>query len=72
MIEGVNRYIIDRIKPGDFLTAIFENDFVNALGRADIKNFDNIQAYAKFLYNEAPAGCWGSKKAVKEWLKGDG
>lgn len=71
MIEGINRYFIDRIKPGDFLTAVLENNFVYALGRADTRNFANIQAYAHFLYNKAPRGSWGSKKIVKEWLKGD-
>lgn len=68
MMPGIKRYVDEGILPGGFLTRVFENDFVGALGRADKENLRNIQAYAAYLYNEAPAPCWGSKKAVETWI----
>ena len=68
MIEGINRYVLDRCPTGDFLTAVFRGDWVEALGRADRQNFANIQAYGDLLYNHVPVAAWGSKKKVKDWL----
>ncbi len=69
MIDGLEMYLKERIPPGDFLRAILENDFVQAIGRADAGNLQNIQAYSAWLYNEAPMECWGSKEKVDQWLK---
>lgn len=68
MMPGIRRYIEDGIMPGDFLTAIFENDLVHSMGLADDENLENIPAYASYLYNEVPQSCWGSKKIVKDWI----
>ena len=50
MLESLEDYINYGILTGDFLTAILHNDFVGALGHADEDNFENIQAYASYLY----------------------
>ena len=71
MLESLEDYINYGLPTGDFLTAILQNDFVGALGHADTNNSENIQAYASFLYNKAPALCWGSKRKVKDWRKRD-
>jgi hypothetical protein len=59
------------VEPGDFLKAVFENDFVDAFKNADEENILLMQRYASFLYNHLPLRdygvVWGSKKAVKEW-----
>ena len=68
MMDGLNRYVADHIEPGGFLRAVLENDFVEAAGRADAENLSNLQAYAAWLYNVAPSGCWGSRDAVQDWL----
>ena len=67
MAGGIERYIKNGILPGEFLTAFLENDLMNALGRADSENIKNLTAYCVYFYNEAPANCYGSPKAVKAW-----
>jgi len=52
---------------GHFLTAVLANDLAGAVGRADIENGAALPGYARFLYNYAPTGCWGSYDKVSEW-----
>ncbi len=68
MEEGIERYIYDHVSTGEFLTSVFENNFIEACGRADDENLINLPAYAAFLYNKAPSACHGSRKKVEEWL----
>lgn len=69
MMPSLRRYIEEKIQPGDFLTAVIQNDLSEACSRADDENMRNLPAYAAYLYNEAPAVCHGSKKIMKEWLE---
>jgi len=71
MMGSIDRYINQKIKPGDFLTAVISNDLKEAVGRADDENMRNLPAYVAFFYNHAPASCWGSKEKMKLWLKRD-
>lgn len=71
MWGGVKRYMVDRIPPGDFLTALFSNDLMEAFGRADDENQSNMRRYCQFLYNYAPRGSYGSPENVRAWLKGE-
>lgn len=68
MMPGIRRYIDHGIKPGRFLTAVFENNLTEALAQADEENLKNIQAYAAYLYNETPIACHGSKETVEKWI----
>jgi len=70
---GMKRYIEDGIRPGSFLTACLENDFVGALGVASNKTYDYLHGVGMFLWNELPArgypNCpWGNRKAVVDWI----
>jgi len=69
MQEGMKRYVEYGVNPGDFLYHIICNDFVHALVHADQINMARIVDYAKFLYFEAPSGCWGSVEKVNNWRK---
>ena len=69
MMPGIERYITSGIKPGDFLTAVIDNDLREACGRADDENLRNLPAYVYYFYNEAPALCWGSPERRKAWKK---
>lgn len=62
-------YIENGIEPGSFLTAVLENDLMEAFGRADDINRERLFDYCSFLYNEAPPACFGSKEKVKLWIK---
>ena len=70
MQEAIMRYIFDRVKPGDFLTAVLENNLQKAVGHADEENIRLLGTYVQFFYNQAPASCSGSPAAVKDWLTG--
>lgn len=65
--EAFKRWIEHGIMPGSFLCAVLENNLVEACGCADHINMHLLPAYANWLYNEAPGGCWGSKEKMEEW-----
>ena len=68
MMDGLTRYIESGIPPGHFLRAVIINDLKEAVGRADDENVKILPAYVGYLYNEAPAGCWGSQEAFDHWV----
>jgi hypothetical protein len=70
MLDAIQRYIDDRIPPGPFLTAVICNDLREAVWRADDDNLAHLPAFIGYLYNEAPACCWGSKEIMDRWLGG--
>lgn len=43
-----------KVAMGSFLTAVLENDFIEATTRADKTNTKALPIYAKFLYNMMP------------------
>ena len=55
------------LKPGDFLTAVLENNLMEALGRADSYNRATIFQISQYLYNDMPSPCHGSPEKVKAW-----
>ena len=71
MQDALIRYYEKRIEPGHFLTAVLENDLMEALGRADVENRHSLHAYCMWLYNQTPSGSYGSPEAVKRWLAGE-
>jgi hypothetical protein len=71
MRGGIRRYVEKGVRPGDFLTAVFENNLMKAAMYADGTNIQLLLEYARLLYN-LPGNCYGSEKAVKEWCKKGG
>lgn len=70
LIDLLLRYIINRIDPGSCLTAVLENDLMEAFGRADIKTAMGMRHICEFIYNYTPNVCHGSPERVKAWLAG--
>lgn len=68
MWGGVERYFVNRVPTGHFLTALFSNDLMEAFARADDENAANMHRWCQFLYNYAPRGSYGSPAAVREWI----
>ena len=66
-MEGLERWRDHGIYPGNFLTAVLENDLIGSLGRADEENLANLPAYGAYLYNEMPIGSHGSKEIMRAW-----
>jgi len=69
MQQGLLDWINHGILPGSFLTAVLENNLMEAVGRADSTNSMRLKDYAQFLYNGAPADCHGSKEKVAAWAR---
>lgn len=69
MMPGIKRYIEEKVQPGDFLTAVIQNDLSEACAKADDENMRNLPAYMAYFYNQAPSACWGSKEKMKAWLE---
>ena len=65
--SSVSAYVMEGRPMGGFLTALFENDLMKAMGKADDLNKVKLGAWCKFIYNACPSGTWGSKQAVAEW-----
>ncbi|CAB4131477.1 hypothetical protein UFOVP276_218 [uncultured Caudovirales phage] len=64
----LERYIDHHILPGSFLEAVLSNDLKEACSRADSTNIRLLPVYVAYLWNYAPARCWGSPEKVEEWL----
>ncbi len=67
MHDALRDWIVYGHMPGRFLTAVLENDLMEAAGRADLINRAALADYATFLYNYAPQACHGSPEKVKSW-----
>lgn len=68
MQAALRRYVVEGLKPGDFLTAVICNDLRNAVGRADADNLPLLKTYVQWFYNIAPGSCWGSREHMDEWM----
>ena len=69
LIASLSRYSTEHVATGSFLRAVLENDLCEAVCRADEFNFKLLPVIVRYVYNELPAPCWGSKQKVAEWLK---
>lgn len=69
LTASLQRYAEQRIETGRFLRAVLENDLSEAVCRADHFNFPLLPVIVRYVYNELPAPCWGSKEKVSDWLK---
>ena len=61
-------YLEHHVLPGEFLTAVLQNDLVGAFGQADSTNTTAMKLWAIWLYNECPNNAWGSPEKVKAWI----
>jgi hypothetical protein len=69
--DALIRYAKDRIRTGDFLYSVLTSDLFASLEHADEQNKKDLFDICKFVYNELPAVCWGSREKVSNWLKED-
>lgn len=68
MQDGARLYVEQGVPPGDFLTAVLQNDLVEAFNRADATNVHAMLAWAKWLDKDCPRAAWGSKEQVEKWI----
>jgi hypothetical protein len=72
MRHGLKLYIEQGVPPGHFLSAVLSNDLREAVGRADDENVRLLPEYIRFLYNNVPQRCWGSREKFDNWVKSGG
>jgi hypothetical protein len=72
MVIGLELYFERGIEPGSFMTAVLCNDLKGACARADWMNQRLIFQTVEWLYNEAPAGSWGSPEAYETVIRAGG
>jgi hypothetical protein len=69
MADGMRNYFEYGILPGSFGTALLSGDFFEICRRADGNNCRCLWEWACWLYNQAPAGSYGSQANVQAWAK---
>lgn len=72
MWGGIHRYVMAGVPTGDFLRAVLSSDLCGAVNHADERNAARLVAWVKFLFNECPAGCFGSTQAYVAWVERGG
>lgn len=66
---GIMRYICHELQPGSYLTAVLENDLLQAINRGDDDTLKGLVATVRWLFNKAPGDCWGTPRKVYDWLQ---
>jgi hypothetical protein len=66
---GMKRYLELGIQPGHFLTAIIENDFKEAVLRADSDMIHRLAEIIIWFYEWVPMEAYGSKEKRLLWQK---
>ena len=67
-LGGLDRYVNNKIAPGGFLTAVLCNDLFGAFAKADNWNQAAMFDICRYIYNDLPSVCWGSKEKMEAWL----
>lgn len=65
--EGLRRYVLDGGRVGQFLAAAIENNLLGAISHGDDQSLAGLKPLVKFLYNDAPSPCWGSRERREAW-----
>lgn len=69
LLESLDAWAKQGRPMGDFLTRVVENDLFGCLGHADINSRMHLFDVCRYIYNELPSSCWGSKEKVAAWAK---
>ncbi len=64
---GIDRHVSHGVPTGSFLQAVLENNLMEAIGRADDDNRQDLYEICDYIYNEIPSTCHGSPQKVKDW-----
>lgn len=66
MRESIERYCVHHIKPGNFLSALLQNDLEGAIFHADDENLPLIKTYVLW-FRWHTSGLYG-KENFQKWL----
>jgi len=68
MHDAICLYYEQGVEPGDFLSAVINNDLKNAVGRADHINLPCLHHFVRWFYWNPPSGTWGYPGAVEDYI----
>jgi hypothetical protein len=66
---ALHKHAHDHQHTGDFVTAVLENNLMEAIGQADANSLAAMRSILSYVYNELPSNCHGSPAKVKAWRK---
>ena len=66
-LDAIDAWVVQARDCGGFVSAVLCNDLFAALSLADPVNRVQLPNIVRYLYNEAPAACWGDEELVDEW-----
>lgn len=72
MVDGLRMYIRLGRCCGSFMDSVLSNNLKDAVMLADDVNRAVLVQTVDWLYNNAPAACWGSRDAVRAWEQAGG
>jgi len=67
-LKSLRNYIESGVPTGGFLESVLSDSLFGAFNKADSDNREALHDIVMFIYNEAPADCFGSKEHVSEWV----
>lgn len=67
--KTIDDYVEHGYVPGSFVTAVLENNLMQAFGCADSNNTRYMRNICAYVYNDIPAACHGSPQKVRDWLQ---
>ena len=67
--EALSNYVLNKLPPGGFLTAVLANDLMGAVARCDAWNHAYMKDICNFVYNRMPSNAWGSYYHVQKYLE---
>ena len=65
--ESIDRWACEAIPGGDFVMSVLKDNLSEAIMRADRENKRYIEDIVRYVINQIPSDCWGSKDLVENW-----
>ena len=66
--EALKDYVLNHRAPGGFLTAVFSNNLMEAVFRANLDARFALPQICEYIFNHCPSACRGSREAVEAWV----
>lgn len=65
-------YVECGVRMGSFAEALLTNNLPEAMARADSININLIPAHIRWMMDNLPEECWGSRESYEAWRKKGG
>ena len=66
--DGMQRYVEQSIRPGDFLFAVLQDKLSDSVLHCTHEALTDLPEIVRWLIWSAPPDCYGSAERVKAWL----